>query len=285
MSRRAAVIGSPVEHSLSPAIHRAAFSSLGVDWTYDAIECGAGELAAFVQRVRDDGFGGLSVTMPLKEEIVPLLDRLDPNAVATGAVNCVSIRGGTLTGHNTDGDGCCDALESVGGAELDGAHAVVLGAGGTARSVTMALVRRGASVKVVNRTQSRADALVAAVKDHVVDAHIAVGEAADVARAAVLVNTTSVGMVVAPGHGQPTESVLPVDASLLHGGLVVLDAVYSPLDTSLLVAARSASARTVDGLWMLVHQARHQQLLWFGRCAPAGLLREESERELARRRK
>ncbi len=285
MSLRAAVIGSPVAHSLSPAIHRAGFGSLGIDWTYDAIDCGTDELAAFMTKVRDDGFGGLSVTMPLKEGIVPLLDRLDPNALATGAVNCVSIRGGVLTGHNTDGDGCCDALESVGGAVLHGAHAMVLGAGGTARSVAMALVRRGASVTVVNRTQARADALVAAVKEHVADAQIAVGKAADVERAGVLVNTTSVGMAVAPGAARPAGSDVPIDVSLLHGGLVVLDAVYSPLDTPLLVAARSVSARTVDGLWMLVHQARHQQLLWFGRCAPAGLLREESERELARRRK
>ena len=86
MSLRAAVIGSPVAHSLSPAIHRAGFGSLGIDWTYDAIDCGTDELAAFMTKVRDDGFGGLSVTMPLKEGIVRLLDRLDPNALATGAV-------------------------------------------------------------------------------------------------------------------------------------------------------------------------------------------------------
>jgi shikimate dehydrogenase len=285
VSVRAAVIGSPVAHSLSPAIHRAAFSALGVDWTYDAVECGADDLGPFVDTVRGGGFGGLSVTMPLKETIAPLLDRLDPNAAATGAVNCVSVRGGILTGHNTDGDGCCDALESEGGADLQGSRAVVLGAGGTARSVAMALARRGAAVRVVNRTETRTQALVAAVRRHIPDSVIEAGTAADVARSEILVNTTPVGMAPSGGAAPAPGPGLPIDASHLHGGLVVLDAVYSPLDTALLAASRSVSARTVDGLWMLVHQARHQQLLWFGRCAPSGLLREESERELARRRK
>lgn len=277
MSRRAAVIGHPVGQSLSPAIHSASFRELGVDWTYEAVDCTTEDLGSFIAGVRSGSHAGLSVTMPLKEAIVPMLDRLDANATVLGAVNCVSVRGGTLVGHNTDGDGCADALENEAGAVLGGSSAVVLGAGGTARSVVTALARRGASVRVVNRTQARAEEVVSlalrAVGD---DADIATGTLHDIGRAKVLVNTTSVGM-------NSDES--PVDPGVLHGDLVVLDAVYSPLDTALLRSARSAGARTVDGLWMLVHQARHQQLLWFGRCAPAALMRTESERELARRHK
>ncbi|MFM8793369.1 MAG: shikimate dehydrogenase [Acidimicrobiales bacterium] len=277
MSNRAAVIGHPVVQSLSPAIHGASFRELGVDWTYDAVDCTVEELGRFVDGVRSGSHAGLSVTMPLKEAIVPLLDRLDANAAALGAVNCVSVRGGLLVGHNTDGDGCADALENEAGAVIAGADAVVLGAGGTARSVVTALARRGASVRVVNRTATRA-AEVASLARRAVggDADIRPGSMTDIGRATVLVNTTSVGM-------DSDES--PVDAAVLHGGLVVLDAVYSPLDTALLRSARSAGARTVDGLWMLVHQARHQQLLWFGRCAGAAVMRSESERELAKRRK
>ena len=271
------MIGHPVTQSLSPAIHSAAFREMGIDWSYEAVDCTVEGLPSFLADVRAGSHGGLSVTMPLKEAIVPLLDRLDANAGALAAVNCVSVRGGTLVGHNTDGDGCADALENEAGVDLVGATAVVLGAGGTARSVVTALARRGATVRVVNRTASRAAEVVALARGAAgEEADVATGTTADIRRASVLVNTTSVGM----NSGES-----PVEASFLHSDLVVLDAVYSPLDTALLRSARAAGARTVDGLWMLVHQARHQQLLWFGRCAPAQLMRGESERELAQRRK
>ena len=277
MTTRAAVIGSPVSHSLSPAIHSVSFAALGVDWSYEAVDVTPGSLASFMGSVRDGGFGGLSVTMPLKNAAVAHMDSLDDDARTLDAVNCVSVVGRTLRGHNTDGDGCCDALESVAGVRLAGARAVVLGAGGTARSVSLALVRRGATVVIVNRTAANADAVVDLVRSALGEsAPVSTGSTTDINAATVLVNTTSVGM-------NSDES--PVDHGVLHGGLVVLDAVYSPLDTALLRAARAAGSTTVDGLWMLIHQARHQQRLWFGRAADAGLMREESVRELARRGK
>lgn len=277
MSRRAVVIGHPVTHSLSPAIHSASFADLGIDWTYGAEDCTVDGLGTVIERVRSGDLSGLSVTMPLKEEIIPYLDVLDPDAAALRAVNCVSVGQDGLRGHNTDGDGCCDAIESVTSVPVNGREVVLLGAGGTARSVALAMVRRGASVHVINRTESRTDELV----DMVVAARggssrIAAGTLGDIAGAGILVNTTSVGM-------NSTES--PVDASLLHAGLTVLDAVYSPMRTRLLSDAASAGATTVDGLWMLIHQARHQQNHWFGRMADAALMRAESERELARRGK
>ena len=277
MTTRAAVIGSPVAHSLSPAIHSASFASLGIDWSYEAIEVTLENLGSFFSSVRDGGFGGLSVTMPLKEAVIAHVDSLDDDARTLNAVNCVSVRDGHLRGHNTDGDGCCDAIEAGGSVSLAGRRTVLLGAGGTARSVALALARRGADIVVVNRTRANAEELVRVVRESAGGSvNIVVGDESAIAGAAVLVNTTSVGM---------NTNDLPVSAGVLHSGLVVLDAVYSPMDTALLRAARSAGATTVDGLWMLIHQARHQQMLWFGRAADAGLMRAESVRELARRGK
>lgn len=277
--RRAAVIGTPVSHSLSPAIHRASFAALGVEWTYDAVECGEEEVGSFLASAAGEGFGGLSVTMPLKEAVIGHLHEIDDDAVLLRAVNCVTVLpDGRLRGSNTDGRGCCDALTSVAGIDVASSRAVLLGAGGTARAVALALVGAGADVIVVNRSQARALALVEMVSGRrhgtIPDGRIRVGSPQDVARADVLVNATSVGM---------NSHDVPVDPELLHPGLTVLDAVYSPLRTALLDQATVRGAVTVDGLWMLIHQARHQQQLWFGQMAPADLMRAESERELARR--
>jgi shikimate dehydrogenase len=244
---------------------------------YEAVEVTHDSLGTFMASVRGGGFGGLSVTMPLKEAVIAHLDSLDDDARTLNAVNCVSVGNGELRGHNTDGDGCCDAIESEGSVGLVGQRTVLLGAGGTARSVALALARRGADIVVVNRSRSNAEEVVRMVRDSVDQSvGIVVGDESAITEATVLVNATSVGM---------NSDELPVAAGVLHGGLVVLDAVYSPMDTALLRAARSAGATTVDGLWMLIHQARHQQMLWFGRAADAGLMRAESVRELARRGK
>ena len=277
-SRLAAVIGQPVSHSLSPAIHNAAFRASGRDGEYVAIECGEREVATTVSSLRAEGMVGLSVTMPLKEAVIDSLDSLHVTASLLNAVNCVSFADGRAVGHNTDGDGCCDALEQQGGATLRNATAVVLGAGGTARSVALALGMRGANVRVVNRSVDRAEHLVNSLHFALADSggSLCVGEADDVSDAHILVNATSVGM---------NSQAMPVRPEVLHGGLVVLDAVYSPMDTALLSAARAARATTVDGLWMLIHQARHQQLLWFGEYPDAHVMRMAAEQELERRRK
>lgn len=279
--RRAAVIGTPVSHSLSPAIHRASFAALGVDWTYDAVECGEGEVGSFLASAAGDGYGGLSVTMPLKESVIGHLDVIDDDAALLRAVNCITVMpDGRLRGSNTDGRGCRDALTSVAGVDVASSRVVLLGAGGTARAVALALVDAGADVTVANRSGERALALVEMVSGRrpgiVGGGSIRAGSTLEVERAGVLVNATSVGM---------NTHDLPLDPELLHPGLTVLDAVYSPLRTALLDEAATRGAATVDGLWMLIHQARHQQQLWFGRMAPADLMRAESERELARRPK
>jgi len=276
MTTIAAVIGSPISHSLSPAIHNAAFLSAHRDGEYVAVECGVNDVKTTMTNLQSSGVVGLSVTMPLKEAVIDCLDFVTPDADFLNAVNCISFGSNGSIGHNTDGDGCCDALTEQGGARLRGATAVLLGAGGTARSIALALVRRGAHVVVVNRTQSHAMDLVGSFAGFGDEVSITVGDQSSIVSASILVNATSVGM---------NSDEMPIDPSLLHNHLTVLDAVYSPLETSLLAAARLTGATVVDGLWMLIHQARHQQKLWFGEFSDASAMRLAAERELSARRK
>ncbi len=276
MSTIAAVIGSPISHSLSPAIHNAAFVAARRDGEYVAVECGASDVESTMESLQLAGLVGLSVTMPLKEVVIDFLDFVSPDADFLNAVNCISFGPTGSIGHNTDGDGCCDALIEQGSARLRGATVVLLGAGGTARSIALALVRRRAHVVVVNRTQSNAMELVNSFSGFGDEVSISVGDQSSIASASILINATSVGM---------NTSDLPIDPVHLHGQLTVLDAVYSPLETSLLIAARETGATVVDGLWMLIHQARHQQKLWFGEFSDASAMRLAAERELSARRK
>lgn len=271
-----AVIGSPISHSLSPAMYRAAFASQGVVGDYDSIECEAAMVSTVLSSLVSRGARGVSVTMPLKEAVIEHLSGIDPVATVLGAVNCVVIEDGRLIGHNTDGDGCCDALHEQGGVTFEGEKAVVLGAGGTGRSVALALGGRGCDVIVVNRTESRTIELIDRIAPSVEAAGgtIRSGTRADLIEADVLVNTTSVGMGTARS---------PIEPGILRPEMVVLDAVYQPLETTLLSDARNAGARTIDGLWMLVHQARRQCVLQFGWNPEADVMREAAERELSAR--
>ena len=276
MSTIAAVIGSPISHSLSPAIHNAAFVAAQRNGEYIAVECGLNDVDATMSNLQSAGLVGLSVTMPLKEAVIDCLDFVTPDADFLNAVNCISFGPTGSVGHNTDGDGCCDALVEQGGARLRGATVVLLGAGGTARSIALALVRRGAHVVIVNRTQSHAIVLVNSFSGFGDEVSISVGDQSSIASASILINATSVGM---------NSSEMLIDPSVLHNQLTVLDAVYSPLETALLTASLVAGATVVDGLWMLIHQARHQQKLWFGEFCDASAMRLAAERELSARRK
>jgi shikimate dehydrogenase len=264
------VIGAPVRHSLSPAIHNAAFAACGLDWTFVAFEVPEGGGPDAVAAMRALRLGGLSVTMPHKGAVAAAVDECTPVAARLGAVNAVVPRpDGALVGHNTDGAGFVAALRAD-GVEPCGVHTVVLGAGGAARAVVAALAEAGAaSVVVVNRTRHRAMAAAA-----LAGAAGRVGDAAEVASADLVVNATSVGM----GRAD-----VPIDPALLRPGQVVADIVVHPVDTALLRAARAAGATTVDGLGMLVHQAALAFGLWTGREAPVAVMRAAAEAEAARR--
>ena len=255
--RVAAVIGSPVSHSLSPTIHNAAFDALDLDWVYVALDVPSGEGRAAVEATRELRLAGLSVTMPLKEEVVPHLDDLSPDASALGAVNCVAWDGDRLVGHSTDGAGFLAALP---GFDPAGERCAVVGAGGAGRAVALALGRAGASeVVVINRSADRRARAVALAGPAGRE-----GEPPDVATAALVVNATSVGM------GDTGE--LPVAPEHIRPGQVVVDLVYQPVETPLLRAARDRGAVPVDGVGMLVHQAALAFRLWTGCEAPLDVM-------------
>lgn len=250
-TRVAGVIGHPIDHSLSPALHNAGFASLSADWVYCAFDVAPGAGPSALQAMRTLGLGGLSVTMPHKRDVAGAVDELDPAAAALNSVNTVSRRAdGALIGHSTDGAGFVASLAAAGHA-VAGRRVCVLGAGGAARSIIDALARAGVdSIDVVNRTPANAEQAAALGGPN---ANVAGPEA--VAGADIVINTTSVGM---------DSDALACDPALLRAGQVVADIVYRPLETPLLRAARAAGASTVDGLGMLVHQAALQQQIWLG---------------------
>jgi shikimate dehydrogenase len=247
----------PASHTRSPAMHNAAYTALGLDAVFVAFDVVPAGLADAIAGVRALGLRQVAVSIPHKESVLALLDEVDETARRIGAVNTLTRHDGRLLGSNTDWIGLARALERE--TELVGRHAVVLGAGGTARAATFALRARGAEVTVLSRTPARAEALARAL-----DAR----EAGPLRRLEglrydVLVNTTPVGL-------RSDES--PVPAAALRAGAVVLDAVYDPAETRLLREARERGARCVGGKWMLVEQAVEQIRLWTGTAPPSQLL-------------
>ncbi len=271
----AAVIGSPVAHSLSPVIHRAGFASLGIDWTYVAFEVADGEAAEALDAMRVLGIAGLSVTMPHKGAVADAVDALEPAARALHSVNTVSWDGGELVGSSTDGAGLLASLREV-GVDVAGCKAAILGAGGAARSVIDALGRAGSTdITVLNRSRDRAEAAATLA------ASASVGIPSDVARADIVINATSVGMGIDAAHPRPDD--LPCAIELLRADQIIVDLVYHPLRTAWLEAAADVGARTVDGLGMLIHQAALQQLRWVGALPDVTPMRAAAEAELAAR--
>ena len=265
------VIGYPVRHSLSPAIHNAAFAALGLDWVYVAFPVPRGRGGAAVAAARDLGLAGLNVTMPHKEDVAAACDELTPDAAALRSVNTVVAQpGGRMLGDSTDGPGFLAAL-AEGGIAVVGRRSLVLGAGGAARAVVLALGRAGAGGVVVaaRRLEAAASAALLAPSGRAVVLHDVDGE---VGGADLVVNATPLGMA---GEGPP------LDPARLGRAHVVVDLVYHPLETPLLAAARAQGARTSNGLGMLVHQAAQAFTLWTGAEAPLATMRQAAEAAIA----
>jgi shikimate dehydrogenase len=261
------VMGYPVRHSLSPILHNAAFAALQLNWVSVAFEVAGGRAAAALDGMRALGVAGLSVTMPHKADVAAGVDECSAVATQLRAVNCVLNRDGRLYGDNTDGAGFLASLARAAHFDPAGKQCLIIGAGGAARAVTLALADAGAaSVTVVNRTAARAVDVAALAGP--VGRVGATGAAALAADAALVVNATPVGM---EGSGAAGDGWL-IAPSLLHAGQVVADLVYAPRPTPWLAAAAEAGATTVDGLGMLVHQAAAQLELWTGLPAPVDVM-------------
>lgn len=247
------VIGDPVLHSKSPAIHGAMLAALGLDIPYTAHVVRRGELSEYLFWARENGVTGFNATMPHKEDLLPLLDEIDPAAKAVGAVNTVCLREGRWTGFNTDGGGAVAALEDGLGIHPDRLTVTLLGAGGAAKAVALALSAAGAErVFVCNRTLGRAQALCA---QDPLGRLSPVGFDLDTlsscaARSRLLVNCTNLGMAGCPHQFEDFSflDALPPNAA-------VFDAIYHPAETELLAQAKGRGLRVMNGLPMLVNQA------------------------------
>jgi shikimate dehydrogenase len=246
------ILGRPVAHSLSPAMHNAAFRELGLNAVYVAFP--VADLAQAVAGLRGLQIRGASVTIPLKEEIIPLLDELDPQAAKMGAVNTVVNRDGRLMGYNTDWLGALRALEEK--TDLAGKRVLILGAGGASRAIAFGIMEKGGQVAITDVDRDRALALSRQIWVEVVAPDYLSQYPAD-----ILINATPVGM-------EPKTGDIPIDPDLLGRFQVVMDIVYKPLETRLLHEAGAKGCQVIDGLRMLIHQATEQFTLWTGRPAP-----------------
>ena len=268
------MIGDPVRHSLSPVLHNAAFASLGIDWVYVAFPVAAGRGAEAVAAMRTLGIAGLSVTMPHKAAVAGAVDRLTPVAERLGVVNTVSLsaKGGETVGDNTDGDGFVESLRADEGWDPAGKRCLILGAGGAARSVALALADAGAAkVAVLARRHEAAEAVCALAGPA---GRVASGPH-EVAKADLVVNSTPVGMGSAVHASMPSaaatsdeELPLGVDPEHLGPGQLVADLIYDPPLTPLMAAARRRGALSVNGAGMLLHQAGRQLHSWTGERPP-----------------
>ena len=272
------VIGNPVEHSLSPAIHNAAFQKLGLNFVYLAFRIE--DLPAAIRGIRALGnVRGFSVTIPHKVGVIPLLDEVDTTARHIGSVNTIVAEGTTLRGFNTDASGALRALRDAGVA-LKGQRVLMVGSGGAARAIAFALAgeslehltilgiddreRRGLASDLRNKTRLRLD------EGSLTDSSLA----AAMKNSAVLLHCTPIGM-------SPKTEETCVPSNLLHSGLTVMDIVYNPLETRLIRDAKSAGCRTIRGIEMFLNQAVAQFELWTGAPAPVEVMRTVLESRFA----
>ncbi len=263
-----AVFGDPVEHSLSPAMQNAAFSALGLSARYLAFRVRRERLRDAILGAEAMGFGGLNLTIPLKEEALKVVEP-DENAAAMGAVNTVAFGDG-IRGYNTDGLGALRALEGA-GVRVAGMRVLVIGAGGAAKAIARQLALSGAEVSIANRDRQRALHLAAAVGGRGYGLSDLEGL---VPGAEVVVNATSVGM----REGDPRL----VEGRLFREGQIVFDIVYNR-ETELLQDAAREGARVMDGVPMLVHQGALSIEIWTDRKAPIDVMEEAVREELRNR--
>jgi shikimate dehydrogenase len=266
---RLAVLGQPIAHSRSPAMHSAALAELGLapEWTYEAIEVAPADLERRVREMPAAGFAGANVTVPHKLAALALADDASEAAREIGAANTLSFSEGRVAAENTDAAGLLGALPEP----PAGCRALVLGAGGSARACVWALSQAGAEVSIWNRTGSRSDQL--AIDFGVGVARPARGRSLPMGDFSLIVNATTVGMSQASADAAAHLKALPIDADGLDERHVVVDLVYGPAETELLRAARARGARVVDGIEVLVHQGAESLRIWTGEDPPIETMR------------
>jgi len=267
------ILGDPIEHSLSPVMHNAAFERLGMDALYLAFRVSKAELEDAIKGAKSLGILGLNVTIPLKEKALSFVD-VEGVAKKIGAINTIDFGSGTPVGYNTDGFGSMQVLKETAG-EISGKNVLILGAGGAAKAIAFYLDAEGAKVTLANRTEERAAqlasnlrnansiSLAAELKDYIADSDI-------------LINTTSVGM-------HPNVDAALVTADLMQPELVVFDIVYNPMETKLLREAKKAGVKTtIDGVMMLVYQGAASFKIWTKEEPPIAVMEKAVRAALVR---
>ena len=273
-----AVLGDPIGHSMSPVMHNAAFRALGMPDRYHAFRVRQQDLRDAIYGAKALGFGGLNLTIPLKEEALKYVDP-DPIAARIGAVNTIDFADG-IQGYNTDGIGAMRALEDV-GVGVAGKNILIIGAGGASRAIAFQFAYSGGEITIANRTEERADKLARDLRTGLEEldrsSHVrSIGldrVASEIADADILINATSIGMY-------PDVDASPVPPDLLRPELVVFDIVYNPLHTRLLSEAEQRGAIAIGGVRMLVHQGAEAFRIWTGREPPVDVMLEAVVQEL-----
>lgn len=279
-TRVCAIVGNPVRHSLSPLIHNQAFAATGLNFVYVAFE--VEDLAAAMAGVRSLGIAGLSVTIPHKEAIIPLLDEVDQFASGIGAVNTVVNRGGRLHGHNTDAAGVLYALEE-GGIRTADQHVLVAGAGGAARAVAFGLALKGgiSSLTILDPVAGKAAALARDVV-HGSDLQDVQGQVSSEAKLPALLEKVDLVVNASPVGMHPNEGNSPIPLELLSERHAVFDVIYTPRETRLVQRGRELGATAVCGDRMFLKQAEEQFRLWTDIEAPSSVMAEVLEAHLGK---
>ena len=269
-TRVCGVIGDPIEHTLSPIMHNAAFKALKLDFAFLAFKVKAADVEKAVSGMRALGIHGLNVTMPHKSAVINYLDEVDQAAKAIGSVNTILNKDGRLFGFNTDGVGALQALREN-GVEPRGKKVLLLGAGGAARAIAYTLAREADELVILNRTAKQAAELANLLKQtfdrKVVADALSPNAIKDTLQDSdVLINATSVGM-------KPNANQTPVAFEWLRPDLAVMDIVYNPVETKLAKDAKAAGAKVVSGFEMLIYQGAASFEIWTGHSAPVEVMR------------
>lgn len=268
--KKAGVIGHPITHTLSPKIHGYWLNKYGIKGSYEAYDVAPEGLENFIKNLAKNGFRGINVTIPHKQEVMKYIDEIHPDALAIGAVNTIIVEDGKTYGHNTDSQGFMANLQDCApDIDLFEQKVVILGSGGASRAVAVGLLEEGAKLVVANRTRARAEEMRAHIIRELAETFPEVKEKDAItlvdwekrnealAGAALLVNTTSQGM--------KGEEELLIDLAKLPKDAAVADIVYNPLKTKLLREAETRGNIVVEGLGMLLYQAEPGFYAWFGK--------------------
>jgi shikimate dehydrogenase len=274
-----AVIGDPIEHTLSPIMHNAAFQDLKLDYVFLAFRVIPAEIRNAITSMRALNIRGLNVTMPYKSSIMNFLDEVEQSAKTIRSVNTILNKDGRLLGFSTDGIGVLNALREN-GVDPKGKRVLLLGAGGAAKAIAYTLAQQADQLVILNRTAKQATDLAILLKKAVnrkviADAFLPSRVKEELAQSDILINATSVGM-------EPNANETPVVSEFLNPNLAVMDIVYNPIETMLAKNAKAAGSKVVSGIEMLIYQGAASFEIWTGMKAPVEVMRKAAVTHLLR---